>query len=669
MVLAGTYAESGLTVPAGVSFKSQGGYETTFITGAAVTGTRVILSNGSLIDGFTVTIPTDALYGVQFAGTAGQVASVRFIKFEGQTSALGSGFANTGAGKTIAFEVRYGALDCENILLCTAGILAVQAFHVPGTGTVQRGAKVSGGRLQALDMNIGNANVLYGIEIGTGGIAVLISLNLFNLKNGLLITGNDVQIDALSGKIQTTSTVGGSYGGGLSSFTGRSLVVDSALSLSAATIRVNVQMEPNFVFNNTLAPNAAGSNFSATLVQATTGERDASQRLLGTNSQIGFPEQGRRLMTGEGGANATFNHVVQMDSSDVATDITDLAKSTLAATFGFGSVAVNEKIAWCSTRRDGTTADLLKVFGLILNQQTAGTDSGTAPTYVFEIFDGSWTEVGIEAISVTEQYRYANDVFLRASSNEQIRLGATPSTAWTTTTIDSVEGYWARVRVSAIAGALTLPTFNQLRTTPNHAMWNEQGKQTLHGLAQYRKTLFGAGNMWGEGGGAADYTVTVGSGAGAQTWSQKNKKGRINAGGDFVNFQFAIPGGLSTAHTVRLKVLYSTDTATGTVDLEASVLPVEALGNLIADSAGGITPIARTSATAYNVDSAQVVAQSGLTATNDTITAITFDGFDISNYYEDDMLIIRIGYGATNKEIDIWALIIEGIAFTDGKIL
>jgi len=201
-------------------------------------------------------------------------------------------------------------------------------------------------------------------------------------------------------------------------------------------------------------------------------------------------------------------------------------------------------------------------------------------------------------------------------------------------------------------------------------MWNEQGKQTLHGLAQFRKTLFGAGNMWGEGGGAGDYTVTVGSGAGAQTWSQKNKKGRINNAADFVNFQFAIPGGLSTAHTVRLKILYSTNTLTGTVDLEASVLPVEALGNLIADSAGGITPVARTSATAYNVDSAQVVASDpGLLATNDTITAVTFDGFDISNYYEDDMLIIRIGYGSTNKEIDIWALIIEGIAFTDGKIL
>jgi len=458
MVLAGTYAESGLTVPAGVSLRSQGGYEVTSITGAAITGTRVILSNGSLIEGFTVTIPTDALYGVQFAGTAGQLASARFLKFNGQTSALGSGFANTGAGKTIAFEVRYGALDCENILLCTAGILAVQAFHVPGTGTVQRGAKVSGGRLQALDMNIGNANVLYGVEIGTGGVAVLISLNLFNLKNGLLITGNDVQVDALSGKIETTSTVGGSYGGGLSSFTGRSLVVDSALSLSAATIRINVQMEPNFVFNNTLAPNAAGSNFSASLIQGTTGERDASQRLLGTDSQIGFPEQGRRLMTGEGGANATFNHVVTMNGADaVSADITDLAKSTLAATFTFGSVAVDEKIAWCSTRRHGTTADLLKTFDLVLNQETAGTDSGTAPTYIFEIYtgapayDNTWVEVGVEAVSVTEQYRYANDVFLRASSNEQIKLGVTLSTTWTTTTIDSVEGYWVRVRISAIA--------------------------------------------------------------------------------------------------------------------------------------------------------------------------------------------------------------------------
>jgi len=667
MVLPGTYAESALTIPAGVSLTSEGSYEVTFITGSAVTGTRIILSNGCAINGFTITIPTDALYGVQFAGTAGQIASARFLKFNGQASALGSGIANTGAGKIIAFEVRYGVLDCANILLTTAGILAIQSVHVPNTaGTVTNVGKVSGGRFQALDLNIGSTGVEYAVEIGTGGIAVLLGLNVFNVKNGLHITGNDAQIDALGGKIQTTATISGTY----PSLTGYSIVVDPAIDLTAAVIHVTAQMEPNLFWNNTTNPNAAASDFSVNLIQNSTAERDAASRTFGVDSMIGFPERGSQFFSGEGGANPTFNKVVQLNAADAfVADITAAAATKTGSTFTFATAAgaVDESIAWCSTRRD-QFSEYVKSWGIILTQATAAT--GTGATYVFELWNGaSWAEVGAEAVSVAEQYRYANNVFLRASSNEQIRLGITSSTTWATSTIDSQTGYWARVRISAVGSMTLAPTFDQLKTAPSHFMLNAQGQKTLHGLSQYRRTLFGAGNMWGEGGGAADYTVTVGSGVGAETWSQKNKKGRINAANDFVNFQFAIPGGLSTAHTVKFKLLYSTDTATGVVDLETSVLPVEALGNLIADSAGGITPIARTSATAYNVDSAQVTTQNGLTATNDTITAVTFNGFDISNYYEDDIMIIRVGFGATNKEIDIWALIIEGVAFTEGKIL
>ena len=673
MVLPGSYSESPGIVPAGVSLVSQGGYEVTAIIGAAVTGNRITLSSGSVINGFNVTIPSNATNAIEYAGGASTVAGCRFIKFTGQAAALGSGLANTGAGKTVAFEIRYGLLDCENILLCSNGILAIQSLHVPGTGTVQRGAKVSGGRLQALDMNIGNANVLYGVEIGTGGIAVLISLNLFNLKNGLLVTGNDAQIDALGGKIQTTATIGGTYGGGLSSFTGRSLVVDASLSLSAATIRITAQMEPNFVFNNTLAPNAASSDFSVNAIQATTDKRDASQRLLGTDSQIGFPEKGAKLMTGEGGPNATFNHVVQMNAADAAVDVTTAAESTSAGTFTFGSVAVNEKIAWCSIRRDGVTANLLKVFGIILNQNTAGTDGGAAPTYVFEIWDGgAWAEVGVEAISEVEQYRYANNVFLRASSLEQLRLGINPDTTWATSTIDSVLGYWARVRIATIGSALSLPTFNQLKTAPSLSHFNEQGKMTASGSAMWRQTLFGAGNMWGEGGGAADYTVTVGNGsiAAGTEWSHKNKKGRINNSNDFVNFNFTIPGGVSTAHTLKLRLLMSS-TGSNNVDMRMSVLPIEILNNLIADPTGGVVPTERISAGTYDSDPAQVIDAPTFSTVTDTIQAVTFDDFDISNYYEDDMLAIRVGFdpGGSSTDVDIWALVIEGVAFTSGKIL
>ena len=50
----------------------------------------------------------------------------------------------------------------------------------------------------------------------------------------------------------------------------------------------------------------------------------------------------------------------------------------------------------------------------------------------------------------------------------------------------------------------------------------------------------------------------------------------------------------------------------------------------------------------------------------DTIQAVTFEGF-----YEDDMLAIRIGFdpGGSSRDVDIWALSVEGVSFTAGKLL
>ena len=684
----GTYAESGLVVPADTTLIGQGGYEVTFITGAAITGNRVTLSSGSAIIDFTVTIPTDATNAVEYAGGGGTVAGARFVKFNGQTSALGSGLANTGAGKLIAFEIRYGVLDCANILLCTAGILAMQSLHVPGTGTIQRGAKVENGRLQALDINIGNANVIYGVEIGSAGVAVLISLNLFNLKNGMLFSANDVQVDALGGKIQTTSTIGGSYGGGINSFTGRSVVVDSALDLASATIRITAQMEPNFVWNNTLNPNAAGADFTISLIQGDTTERTASERLFGVDSQIGFPERGAKFMTGEGGANPTFNNVVQIDAAGTGfTDITDEASTKAGSSFTFldPTGTLNESIAWCSNRRD-TEGNLVKNWGIVMHQ--LATASGNTAEYTFEIYtgaatyDNTWTEVGVQAISVAEQYNYADAVFLRSNSQEQLRLGVDNNTTWNTTTINSVEGYYARVRISFLPGLFTAtPTFEQLLTSPSHMMWNEQGQLTAHGLAMWRSDLFGIGNVWGEisGGGAGDANIAVGSGGGATGWTQKIKKGLLNSNGDSISFQFTIPDALCTAYPLYFNLTYSLDASTPAVadqvDMILSTLVLGVGGVLIASSLDVKVPVARTPAAAevFTSKAATTFPVSTIVGViAESPNVMQFGPLDISNYYDGDLIAIRLELdddGSQNADITIWALSVEGVRYTNGKIL
>ena len=91
-------------------------------------------------------------------------------------------------------------------------------------------------------------------------------------------------------------------------------------------------------------------------------------------------------------------------------------------------------------------------------------------------------------------------------------------------------------------------------------------------------------------------------------------------------------------------------------------------GVLVADSTGGVTPIARTIAntTAYN-------AVAALNVTNTLSTTInkpdlTSYDFDISDLYEGDMFIMKL-HMVTDHDIDIWSMQIEGVAFSPGKVI
>lgn len=696
MVRPGSYTETGtVTIPQGVSLEGQGGYEVTTITGNG-TNTVIVLSQDSAISDFTITIPNSANYGVEYAGGAGTVAGLRFLKFNGSGNSGSSGIANTGQGKIIGLEIRYGSGDLGNLLLCTDGILACQAIHVPGSGTIQRVAKVTGpssagnrGRLQLLDLNAGNPNVEYAVEIGNDAVAVLISLNLFNIKNGLLISGNTAQTDALGGKIQTTSTITpASYPASLAGVQGFAVVVAPGLDLASAKTKIDALLEPNFLWDQSISPNAAASEFSVNLTQSGSGIRDAALRTFGSDILNGFPEKGSQFCTGEGGANATFNRVFQLDASgNYLADITTDAADNTAGTFTFplapGIANDDQSICFCTTRRD-VNSILLKHWGIVMDVATNGTVTGPSSpanaNYVFEIYTGTavynntWTIIGSMSTSVLEQYRYANEHFRRANSKEEIRFGIDDTTTWTTTTINSVQGYYARVRVDRSNATTAFPTFNQLKITPSFVQFSEKGQQSFHGLSQYRKTLFGAGNTWGLGNGVTDTSVVVAS----TSWTQDNTNSRANGTGDYMTFQFAVPGGLSTAHPVKFKVIYSTiagSTLTN-VGMNLRVAPQEIIGNLVADPAGAIVPVPRTepNTTGYNTAAPQLVNFPDAPIYPEKLRVQEFDGYDISSYYEDDLLIIQLELvdGVTGptlnnlRPFDLWAIVIEGVSFTNG---
>lgn len=654
LVRPGAYAESPGTVAAGVTLASTGGVGVTSITGAAATGTRVTVAADGRMEGFAVTIPTDAVPAIACTHATG-VATVNLITFNG-AGASGIGLRLSAAGKVICSEIRYGTGACDAIVEGTAGILALDSMHVPGTaGAVAVGIRLSGGcRGQIIHPNMGAGTVVTGIQV-LDATLIGIGVNIFNCTNAIRISDNTADIRITGGLLEAATY---------------NLLVDPALTGAGGVVRISCQMDPLFSIPSTWID----SDHAWTFFTKSDDSSDASAQLWGAPQVIGHPEKGSGWSAGEGTAYSTLNEVRTTDgtaspSSDGAAfvDVSTAAESKTGSTFAFQALTAGHSIAWTTSRTDSSGVEL-KHWGVEMLQTVAGVGGA----YIWEIKSaaGTWTEVQAMAVSLAEQYRYADSVFLRASSEEVIHLGIDSSTAWAVTTVDGVSGYWVRVRIATTI--TTGPVFERMRLSPSVIGSNEQGQMGARGLALWRKTLFGAGNMWGEGGGAADYNVTVGSGvvADGETWSHKNKKGRINNSNDFVNVNYALPGGLCTAFPLKFRLLMSS-TGAGNVDMRMSVLPVECLNNLIADSSGGMVPIARTSAAAYDANAAQVVDLATFSTVTDTLQAVTFDGFDISGFYEDDMVVLRIGFdpGGSARDVDIWALVVEGVSFTQGKVL
>jgi len=643
----GTYAESGLTIPAGVTVIGIGGYEVTSITGSAATGVRVTMGVDTALANITLTMPTDAVGAIECAIGGGNICGVRFIKF------IGAGGSGRGilvsSGKLIGLELRQASGTADSMLEVTAGILAVQAVHIPPGAVLAAGARCTAGRLQALDFNIGSSDVTTGV-IATAGTAVLISLNFFTCTNGIRVSGNTATVEAYGGKIQATAF---------------NVLVDPALTGVGGLLRITAQMDRKFSVPSTWND----SDHAWTFFTSQDAFDTTSFQLWGADSVVGHPEKGNGLYVGEGSAygtsNTVFTTATAVPAGFVDKSVAASSKDGSTFTFQTSPAAVGETIMWCTNRID-STGTTLKHWTAQITQTTAGVGG----EYIFEIYDGSaWVEVGVQAVQKSNQYRYGKAVFLRADQVEDLRLGIDGNTTWVPSTFNLIEGHWARVRVGS--SPTTNPEFEQLKLVPSQFGVNDKGQQLAQGLAMWRQTLFGAGNMWGEGAGAKDYTVPVGTGITSSSltgWNHKVKKGRMDTQNDFINFQFNVPGGLCTAFPIRFNVTFSHDAAQTGIDLACCLIKQPVAGVKVADSTGGVTPVARTVAdtTAYNSVAALNVTNTLSTTINKP--DLTSYDFDISDLYEGDMFIMKL-HMVTNHDIDIWSMQIEGVAFSPGKVI
>ena len=658
MIRPGQYAEEGLTLPSGVSLEGQGGWQVTEIGLNAATSDIITVNDQSSIEGIAFRIPSTAgLAAVTYTGTGNPTFSIYNCNFYGDGAAgLGDGMVKLGAGKIIGAEIRGDIGGYNSLLRVSSGVLALESIHVPPSiGTINAVALCEGtGRFQLVDLNAGNPNVTDVLRVD-GGTAILFGINTFNVQNSLHITSDNVKVEILGGKMEQA---------------GFAVLVDPALTGAGSIVRITAMHQPIYSYPPVVAANA---DFGLSFFQEGDNLRYSEQRAFGTDLALGFPERGSALYAGKGSPYGRGIYALTTDGTASPTtdggnltDVTAEAQSLTSSTFTFQGTGAGHAIMWCSQRLDAASVQL-KHWGLRLIQTTAGVGG----TYVFEISAAgtNWTTVGVMAISEGESYRYADQVFLRANSTEELRLGVDTQTSWVNRTINGQAGYWARVRIATVV--TTLPVFETLWIMSSFLETNDRGQLRAAGLSQWQQTLFGSGNMWGEGAGAKDYNVDVGTAVAAASltgWSHKVKKGRLDSTNDFITFQFIVPGGMCTAFPVKFSVTYSHDAAQAGIDLACCLLKQQVAGVLITDSTGGLVPVPRTvgATPAYNT-----IPALNVTNTIDTVAdvpAVTTYEFDISDMYEGDMFIMKL-HMVNNFDIDIWALQIEGVAFSPGKVI
>ena len=660
----GTYSESGLTVPAGVSLVSAGGFLVTIVGDAAAVAHIITLSAGSYLQGFQITCPTTVnLAGVSHSAGTATVYDLD-LRGDGATGS-GDGIFKSGAGKVVGGNIRCEGGGLANLLRVDAGVLALDDVHVPqSAGTIENVVLTEGtGKFQGQSHNVGSTGVVDCIHVAGTSTCIIYSPN-WTAAVGGHIAADGVSVTIIGGRVDATTA---------------SLLIDPALTGVGTSLVVSgTTVQPLFSF-----PSAAITTMelSASFHQEQTAERNAEVRSVGADLTTGFPELGSGLSIGEGSPYSDGQIVLTTDSTaspssdgGTLTDVSTEAASRSSSTFSFQGLTAGHSILWCTDRTDAA-GTALKHWGVDMDQTTAAVLGGGSFIWEIQTAATTWVEIDVMAVSDVDQFRYANAVFLRASSAETIRPGIDTGTAWAETTISGTTGYWMRVRIASTV--TTSPVFERMRLIPSSIATNARGQIGAAGLAQWRSQLFGIGNVWGEitGGGAKDAEVLVGSGGVPTEWTSKLKKGLLDVAGDSVSFQFQLPDGLCTAFPLTFKLVYSLDGAspvTAAPDVILSVLTLGAGGVLIADSAGGATPVARADTAAETFTSKAATAITVATGTGaivDRPLAMSFGPYPIADYYEGDSAILRLeldAQGTPAQDLVIWAMVVSGVRFTTG---
>jgi len=559
-----------------------------------------------------------------------------------------------------AFACMYGS---GNLIVesCKAESTVTYALYAAGTGKVNASGMLSYALHFAYSNNgelwlhnSGAANCSNGLEAQSGGKIYFMGVTLDGVTYGVQVNDSGTKITGTSLECRNSST-----------FDIRQMDANSEIVINGGRIR------KDRVY-------ALGWSNINLVVQDEEEENSALE--VQTSLHVGIPELGRRSSLGEGDAYTRGMRVFTTNSftSSTAdggniTSVTDDAASASGSTFTFQGTGVGYSILIGSVLTDG--ADRLKWFGLMVKQTTAAAVSAghTHDSFAVEYWDGTdWTEIGSFATSVEEHYRYANEIFLRANSLEHLRFGINkdPSVfSWTKKSISGSQCYWLRLRIKT--ALTTAPVFEQFKISPSRLEIMSDGHTELHGVARFTQTVVAAGNVFGESGGVSNGSFNVGSGTAPDGWSHKVKNSRFDGNGDGIYIQFSLPRGVCTSCPWYIKFTYYGDKTAQDIDWLCSFLPVEVSGVLEADPSGGETPVARSlsNTEAVTAKAAQTSSELNVDQVLGKLQELTFGPFDVSDYYEGDMMMLRLEMdndGPDNANPVVVSFEVIGVMWTQG---
>lgn len=534
-------------------------------------------------------------------------------------------------------------------VLVEAGLLDIKNPHVIEDASVTSVLKVDGSNAEAhvWGLNSGSTNVTNGLYANNGGEIILFSGVLVGCTNALR-ANNTSNIKVYDVSVDDT--------------TPKHILVED---LNSKIIVVAGHINREKIFFPDGYKNEAGFFLD---------EKDTLASVYGRFT-VGRPEYSLSSTFGKGRSYTKGMKVLTTDSTASSssdggniTDVTTSATSVSGSTFSFQGTAANHTILISTTLSNDT--DKLKAWGVRLEQTIAAVEI-TDKSFVTEYWNGtSWSSCTNMSTHSYDGYAYANELFIRASSSEHISCYI-PSD-WSKKTISGENTYWVRFRITN--NLTTAPVFEQCRIQTDRFKITRNGINTFYGLSKFRDTVLATGNIFGESGGVLDSNVSIGSGGIPTGWTHTMKNNQLNGNGDAIYLQANLPRGICTACPIKIKVSGHPENSGASSDgsFIISVLPIEIQGTLEADPSGGIIPVARTlsNTKSFTTDAAQTTTVSVPFVENTKMASFESDGVDISDYYEGDMLAIRIEMdddGTGNKDFIVWTVEISGVKWTHGE--